>query len=80
MDTSNIPVGRKGGAVKRLAIGAVVCLLVGIGVFAFSIWRRIGDAILDAYAQKSVADMVIQFMEWNGGSWPQGWDELEEPY
>jgi hypothetical protein len=50
------------------------------GMVAYPLLMAAGEAKADDYAQEHVARLVIQYMEWHGGSWPRSWDDLQEPF
>ena len=62
---------------KRVVLAAVASSLGIVGWWGFDC---VNETISGAYAQWWVADMVIEYMEWNEGSWPCDWDDLKEPY
>jgi len=55
-------------------------LAVSLGVFGYLFFHDANEIISDAHARRWAAAMVIKHMEWNGGSWPQEWEELRPPY
>jgi hypothetical protein len=60
---------------RNIIVGVVAVLLAGAG---FIVW--IGYQVLqlpkNAYAVWWTADLVIEYMEKHGGSWPRSWDDL----
>jgi uncharacterized protein len=54
-------------------LAVVVVVVFGLGLYFFS---TLGDSIDGAYAQWGAADIVIDYMEQNGGRWPRSWDDL----
>jgi hypothetical protein len=65
---------------RRLILFAIVTVALVGGVGAVYYLRQAVAAKHDAYAVWWVADMVIEYMETHDGAWPQGWDDLREPY
>jgi hypothetical protein len=57
-----------------------LCLMTIAGVILHHLFKRFEEINTDAYAQEWTARIVIQYMEWHGGSWPRSWDDLEEPF
>jgi hypothetical protein len=67
---------RPRAAVVAVVVAASVAAALGAG--AVWVYLRVNEAVADCYAQWRVADIVIQYLEWHGGSWPKDWDDLEE--
>jgi hypothetical protein len=38
------------------------------------------NGLLDIYVPSSAADLVIQHLEFNQGTWPRNWDDLHRTY
>ena len=60
---------------RNIIVAVLAIVLAGVGFLIWSAYRLKG-ASLDAYAAWWTADLVIEHMERNGGSWPRSWDEL----
>lgn len=64
----------------RSIVAVAFIVLVGAAFAAFMTFRHIDEVVRDSYAQWWVAGIVNTYMDLNGGNWPTGWDDLEEPY
>lgn len=60
---------------RNLVVVVLLLLLAGMG---FVVWfgYQVMQVPRNAYAVWWTADLVIEHMEKNGGSWPRSWDEL----
>lgn len=65
--------------IRRTHIFAVVALVVPLTVMGAAVWfvHAGVQSIHEAYAVWWTADLVIEHMELNKGSWPRSWEELQ---
>jgi hypothetical protein len=63
-----------------LVILVILVIVILAGTAVFSIPHYVNELQTELYAQEWAANTVIQYMEWNGGSWPRSWVDLEEPF
>lgn len=72
---------RRGWPVRRaLLVGCPIALVAGVALLYKLVVALTGlpDTVRDSYAQWRVADMVVQYLEWNDGNWPRCWEDLDE--
>jgi hypothetical protein len=66
---------------KRVLIFLMLIAIGTFGTFGYLAYREVFyETLPDCYAQMWVADMTIEYMEWNNGAWPGSWNDLQEPY
>jgi hypothetical protein len=61
---------------KRNIIVVVVTALLALAGFVVWLGYQVSQVPRDAYAMWWTADLVIEHMEKNHGTWPRSWDEL----
>src|SRR5262245_10572043 len=61
---------------RRWLITIAVLFVVAIIAFAITVIRQGHLSIDNAYAEWSVGDMIVDFMERNDGKWPSSWNDL----
>jgi hypothetical protein len=63
-------------------VAAVLAALavVALAIFVVVSIRNTIEIVDDAYAVRFTAELVIDYMEANGGRWPSGWDDLRGVY
>jgi hypothetical protein len=71
---------RRRVSVGKLLLLALAVVVLAAGVTAYIILSSIGEMFRDCYDQWAVADIIIEHLDRNNGSWPKSWEDLREAY
>lgn len=58
----------------------IVVVLSGVAATGWFYANRVNRTIRGSYAVWWAADMCIEHLEANGGTWPRSWDDLRDDY
>jgi hypothetical protein len=80
LDASAVAKRRRRISIRKLVLIVLAVVVLAAGVTAYIIVSSIGEMFRDCYDQWAVADIIIEHMERNNGSWPKSWEDLREAY